>query len=333
MKKFSLILLCLLILITTAACSNDNASSNNDSGDTANSESTGFVLEYPSDLQALGYTDAIVMDEAPQKVACISVSPVMCLYNLGVNITAVPSSSVISYPDDMNVEILPSLRSNDFDVEIVVDLNPDLVIMPYTVAETHGATLEGLGITTYYVNDGHGVTYDSIKLQTQTLIDAFTLSEKSQTAGEAIMQSFTDLESRLEEVRALTEGKTVMVVQSATPPHYIQTRSGTLGSMLDMIGFTNVYTNEDSFMVQLDLEAAIEYDPDLIFCVGSAATSEEQQKLMEAEYDSNSDYWNSYQAISEGDVIYMPVTYISSTGISIVDYINDLINLVEERSA
>ena len=148
------------------------------------------------------------------------------------------------------------------------------------------------------------------------------------------MQRFADLEARLEEVRPLYEGKTVMVLQSgSTTMHYIQTAKGTLASMADMMGFTNVYENSEASMVQLDLEQALSYQPDLLLCVGAAATAEEHQELMESAYAENPDYWNSIDAVKNGQVIYLPINYISTSGILVVDEIDSLIDIIADHYA
>ena len=191
-----------------------------------------------------------------------------------------------------------------------------------------------MDIPVYYMSAGHTVSYDSVKEEAQCLINAFSLDEESAAKGEAIMQRFADLEARLEEVRPLYEGKTVMVLQSgSTTMHYIQTAKGTLASMADMMGFTNVYENSEASMVQLDLEQALSYQPDLLLCVGAAATAEEHQELMESAYAENPDYWNSIDAVKNGQVIYLPINYISTSGILVVDEIDSLIDIIADHYA
>ena len=81
-------------------------------------------------------------------------------------------------------------------------------------------------------------------------------------------------------------GKSVMILQSGGGAHYIQTAGATLGSMAEMIGLENVYENETSSMVQLDYEQALDYDPDLVLCVG-ATGAEEHKEMMEADFAAN----------------------------------------------
>ena len=111
--------------------------------------------------------------------------------------------------------------------------------------------------------------YESIVGQTNALIDAFSVDEESAAAGEKIRERFEALDQNIEAAKEAFDGKTVMVLQSSGDAHYIQTENGTLGSMAAMIGFENVYTNDQSSMVQLDYEQALDYDPDIVMCVGA----------------------------------------------------------------
>lgn len=294
---------------------------------------TRFLLEYPADMQALGFTDPIELDTAPERIVCLSTAPVLALHELGANIVGVPLSTVVVWPEEItsNAESVSFsvMSDGDFDFESVLALEPDLVMLASAAKDTAGAALESLGLTVYYVYAGHTVSYESVKMQTQALIDAFDMTEESVEAGKAIMARFDALEARLAETGALYDGKTVLVLQSNTiSSHYAQTNKGTLGSMLDMIGFTNVYENEGSSLAQVDMEQMLSYDPDYIVCVG-AGSAQTQQALMEDAFESNPDYWHSMRAVEEGNMIYMDVTYISSAGINVIDKITGLIDIIE----
>ena len=290
-------------------------------------EPAGVTIEYPANMQQRGYTEPVVLEAMPQRVACLSSSPVLALYEMGVPMIAIPTSSVVEWPEDLaaTAEQLQLSHNTNFDVETVIALEPDLVIMGYTSQETYGNVVSDAGIPVYYVDAGHTVPYDSIKMQTEALVSAFGADSE---AGTAMLQRFDGLEARLEDVRAQLEGKTVMVLQSSPPAHYIQTSDGTLGSMAEMIGLTNVYENDASSMAQIDYETALSYAPDLVLCVGMSETGEGHRELMEADFANNPEYWNSIDAIANGDVIYLPVRFISSAGINVVDNIGELADLV-----
>lgn len=319
MKKLMSILLSWMLLMSMTAFA------------TAEAEAA-VHLEYPATLQALGYTEPVVLEKMPERVVAMSASPVLVLYELGVNMIAIPATSVVTWPEDLaaTAEQISTAMNSNFDIETVVAMEPDLVIMGYTSQETYGAVLESVNIPVYYVDAGHTVSYESIKAQTQVLIDAFAPGSE---AGAEIMQRFEALETRLVDLGARLEGKTCMVLQSSPPSHYIQTADGTLGSMARMIGLTNVYENEASSMVQIDYELALDYDPDVVLAVGMSATGEAHEALMLEDFENNHDYWYSIKAIANGDMICLPVAYCSTAGINVIDNINHLADLIEAHFA
>ena len=86
-------------------------------------------------------------------------------------------------------------------------------------------------------------------------------------------------------------------------------------------------------MAPIDFETALELEPDLVLAVGMSPSSEGHRQVMEEDYKNNPDYWNSIRAIAEGDIIYLPVNYISSAGINVVDHIGALADLITEHFA
>lgn len=299
-------------------------------------ENAAFVLEYPADMQALGYTAPLALEEVPERVVCLSAAPVLALYEMGVHLVGVPNSMVVTWPEDLAANAstvsFSVMSPDDFDYEAVVALEPDLVMLAVNGADTAGAKLEELGINVYYLYAGHTVSYESVKMQTEVLIDAFSLNEEAQTAGEDIMNRFAEVEANVAAAKEAFAGKSVMVLQSGSADvHYIQTANGTLGSMLEMIGFENVYENAAASMVQLDFEQALEYNPDHIVCVG-ASDAATHQTLMDEAFAGNPEYWNAIEAVANGNVICVDVTYISTAGINIIDNIGNLISIMSEAT-
>lgn len=333
-KLLSLILTAILAATLMVGCNSNTSADNSQS--TNKTKNTKFTLEYPADMQALGFTEPVVLDKKPERVVSLSTAPVLALYELGANLVGVPSSRVVKWPEDLASNAatvsFSVMSTDDFDYESVVALEPDLVLLAMNGAETAGAKLESLGINVYYLYAGHTVSYDSIKMQTEALINAFGTDEKSKTAGEAIMKRFTDLEAKLEKTKTAFANKSIMALQSGSSSmHYIQTDHGTLGSMLDMIGFKNVYTNETSSMVLLDYEQALDYNPDYVVCVGGT-DAETHKGVMTEAFNSNPKYWNSIEAVKNGKVIYLDVTYCSTAGINIIDNITNLIDIMSANT-
>ena len=291
-----------------------------------------FVMTYPEDMQALGFMEPLVLERVPQRIVCLSTAPVLALYEMGAKLVGIPSSRVVSWPEELKESTetvqFSAMSSSDFDYECIVELEADLVLVGSSSTEV-GKQIESLGIPVYYVFAGHTVSYDNIKAQTEALVKAFSLDEASTAKGEEIMGRFTALEERLASVQPTYADKKAMVLQSSdTANHYIQTERGTLASMAAMMGFGNVYENETSSMAKLDFEQALDYNPELVLCVGSG-TAQEHQALMEQAYSENEAYWYSIDAIKNGDVIYLPVEFCSTAGIHVVDSINTLIDCIE----
>lgn len=291
-----------------------------------------FVMTYPEDMQALGFTEPLVLESVPQRIVCLSTAPVLALYEMGANLVGIPTSRVVTWPEDLVAATEPvqfsAMSSSDFDYESIVALEADLVLVGSSSTEV-GEQIQALGIPVYYVFAGHTVSYDNIKNQTAALTSAFSVDEASTAKAEEIMSRFTTLEDRLAAVQPVYAGKKVMVLQSGdTSNHYVQTARGTLASMAAMMGFKNVYENEASSMTKLDFEQALDYNPDLVLCVGGG-TAQEHQALMEQAYSENEAYWYSIDAIKNGDVIYLPVEFCSTAGIHVVDSINTLIDCIE----
>ena len=291
-----------------------------------------FVMTYPEDMQALGFTEPLVLEGVPQRIVCLSTAPVLALYEMGAKLVGIPSSRVVSWPEGLKESTetvqFSAMSSSDFDYECIVELEADLVLVGSSSTEV-GEQIESLGIPVYYVFAGHTVSYDNIKAQTEALVKAFSLDKASTAKGEEIMGRFTALEERLASVQPTYADKKAMVLQSSdTANHYIQTERGTLASMAAMMGFGNVYENETSSMAKLDMEQALDYNPDLVLCVGGG-TAEEHKALMEQAFSENEAYWNSIDAIKNGNVIYLPVEFCSTAGIHVIDNINELVDCIE----
>ncbi|HML47322.1 MAG TPA: ABC transporter substrate-binding protein [Clostridia bacterium] len=295
-------------------------------------ESPALTLKYPEIMQAKGYTEPLVLNAMPERIVVMTNTPVLALYEMGVPMVAIPATSVVTWPEDLleSAALLNTAMNANFDIETVIALDPDLVMLGYTSQETYGKILTDAGIPVYYLDAGHTVSYESIKQQTEVLIETFGLDDGS---GQGILARFDELEARLESAKATFAGKTVMVLQSSPPSHYIQTKAGTLGSMADMLGLTNVYENDQASMVLIDYETALEYDPDIVLAVGGSKTAEEHRALMEDDFAKNEAYWNAIRAIREGDVVYLPVSYVASAGIYVIDTVNALLDTLEAKLA
>lgn len=337
MKKIVSILLAGLLCVgLLAGCGSADSASVDSAGSTSGSTEGKFVLEYPADMQELGFTEPVVLDQAPQRIVSLSTSPVLALYEMNANIVGVTDSVVVAWPEDLMKEsstvTFSAMNNGEFDFESIVALEPDLIFLASAAKDTAGKALESLGYTVYYVYAGHTVSYDAVKSQTQAIVDAFSIDEESVAAGKAMMARFDELEDKIDSAQTAFSGLNVLVLQSGSETaHYAQTKEGTLGSMLDKIGFTNVYENKTTAMALLDYEQALSYYPDYIVCVGSA-NAETQKQIMEKAFSVNEEYWGAMPAVQNGNVVYVDSTFVASAGIHVIDCITDLIDIMSEAT-
>ena len=337
MKRVLALLLWGLLSVSLLAGCGDTATTN----DSTSAQSTGstegkFILEYPADMQELGFTEPVVLDKMPERIVSLSTSPVLALYEMDANIVGVTDSVVVAWPEDLMNEAssvtFSAMNNGEYDFESIIALEPDLIFLASAAKDTAGKALETLGLNVYYVYAGHTVSYDSVKGQTQCIVDAFSVDEETKAAGEAMMARFDELETKITSAQAAFSGLNVLVLQSGSETaHYAQTKDGTLGSMLDKIGFNNVYENKTTAMALLDYEQALSYAPDYIVCVGSG-NADTQQKMMENAFEINAEYWGTMPAVQNGDVIYVDSSFVASAGIHVIDCITKLIDIMSEAA-
>ena len=304
--KNKLLLLAVVVIVSALLYYCFNTGSKSEDVSAAAGET--YKLEYTPTLQAYGFTEPVILKAKPQRVVSLVHTPVLALHEMGIKQVAVPQAAMLEWPADLvkDAKLLNVSMNSNFDIESVIALEPDLVIVGYQSKDTYGKILDREKIPVYYVDAGHVVSYESIKELTDVLIKAFG---QHNAGAEAITDRFNKLEARMAEKR--------------------QEKDGTLGSMLDMLGYENVYQNNK--MVLIDLEQALSYEPDLLFCVGGSKTAAEHQQVMEEDFAKNPEYWNNIKAIREREVIYLPIKYVATAGINVIDNINELIDIIDAK--
>lgn len=353
MKKIlSLVLVFVLAMSLMAGCGNQQAETPDEPEQTQQTEQTQdnnaaedeetpeqpeapaepekFELSYPAAMAAQGY-ETLVLDAVPQRIVCTATAPVLTLHEMGASIIAMPSSSASAYilAENPDIVTLASLMSEDFNIENVVALEPDLVILSTSYADSHGATLESLGINVYYQAAGHGVSYETVKEETMCLIDAFSIDDESMAKAESLKQSFENIEATCASLASEYEGIKIMVIQAGGVGYvYGQTSGGTLGSMMNMLGFENVAdATAAASMFEIDYETALAEQPELLVVLGSGDAAATETMMNEI-IATNPDYWNAMTAITEGNVLYLGREYIAVYGIGYVTALESLVDTV-----
>lgn len=319
------------ILMVASGCSSSGTPTESDTASTANVSATdqkseGFEIKYPKSLQEQ-FGESLKMDKTPERIVVMTAGPVMTLYEMGVDMVAIPNSSITQWPDDLKAERLP-FSMNEIDMEGIIALKPDLVIISKTNKEKYGNTLESQGIACYYVNAGPTVQYDDIKEEVEILGEAFDKKEET----DAILKKFTDLETDMAAFKEKNGGKTAGIL-FAYPPSFMQGSNGYLGDMLEKLGYVNVADKDGqaSSNAQLSMEDLIVANPDLLVAVSpQTKTGEDLKNSYEQEFANNPQTWNQLNAVKNDKVVYLGNIYAKSSGINIIDDIHSLMDQLEQ---
>ena len=289
-------------------------------------ENSSFTLKYPESMKAQSYED-LVLDDVPERIVCTVTASVLTMYEMGASLVGMPSSAATKGIESENpdITVLPSIMSDEFNTEAVVALNPDLVIINSMFADSHGVTMEALGVPVYYIGAGHGVGFEAVKEESLLFIEAFSVDEESTAKGEELKKRFDEIEKTCAELQDTYKDKKIMVLQlGGVDMVYGQTSAGTLGSMMKMLGFENVADNTaPASMFQIDYETALVEQPDLLVVCGSG-DAVATEALMDEVISSNPEYWNAMTAVAEDQVLCLGIEYIAVYGIGYVDALESL---------
>lgn len=291
-----------------------------------------FILEYPSFVEGM---DPIVLDSVPETVVCLTTAPVLALYEMGVNVVIVPSTSVIDYPEDLraNAEIVTAVTSDDFDIENVIGKNPDLVFIPSSAYDKYGSFLEDAGIPTYIVSTAMLVAdhYEIIKGETDVFTRAFVKDEASEAKAREILGRFDDLDAKIEEATKVLTGKTYLSAMANPNGFFVQQDTSTLPGVLNKFGMKNCYDAKmGEATAPIDLETVVGLENDLQVFVYTTMDPDVAKESVLATVANQQELWDTVKAIQDDNVLYLTTNYWVFGGIQILDSIDSLIDMLME---
>ena len=305
-------------------------SAQNASGESGEAQAGGFVIEYPSYLKETE-GENLVMDEKPENIICLSNSALQILVRSDIQPIAVTSpASSVEYPDWVSELPVIETGMSELDTESVIAMEPDLVIMGQHLQEDYGTLLDSAGIPVYYTSEGPSITYEEVKEEARVISTAFGGEE----LANEIASEFEAVEQRAAEYCNTHDTKQMMILFSM-PPTYQQTSKGYLGSMLSMLPFENLcdtLIDPESRTAPLDQEKLVEINPEVIFAISpTMATAEDLKAGYAEQFEQNPEIWDSLQAVTNDNIIYLSNEYVTSKGIQMINSMNALMDLLDEK--
>lgn len=317
---------------TAAASESSEEPSAVSEASTSETAEDGFTLYYPSYMQE-SEGETLMLEEKPERIIALSNSALQILIRCDFEPIAVTEpTSFVEYPDWVSDLPVISTGMSSLDIESVVSMEPDLVIMGNHLKEDYGAQLDAAGIPVYYTSEGPSITYTEVKEEAEVLTRSFG----TEADVEEVQAEFAAVEERAAAFKESMDPIPMMILFAA-PPSYQQTSKGYLGSILSMLPFENLSDDligADSRTAPLDLEKLVELNPEVLFAISPTSPSAEVlEASYEEEFANNPDIWNNLQAVTNDNLIYLSSEYVTSKGIHIIDSINSLIDMLEEKFA
>lgn len=316
MKKFLSLLICLIFALSCLSL--------------ATAEEDGVTLYYPSYLQE-SEGEGLALPAMPEKIVCLSNAALQVLVRCDIHPIAITSlSASADFPDWVRELPQITVSMNEIDIESVIAMEPDLVIVGSYQKESYGQMLADADVPVYYTSEGPSIAYNEAKEEAVALARSFGTEEM---AAE-IEAEFAAVEARAADYCASHERQSMMIFFH-TPGTYQQTSQGYLGSMLSFLPFDNLsdtIVDPSLRTAPTDIETTVTLNPQVIFAISpTAPTGDMLKAVYEEAFAENAELWNQIDAVQNDNIIYLSNEYVTSKGLQVVDSLNTLIDVLEER--
>ena len=269
------------------------------------------VAEAPSTMISLvdGLGREVTLESPAARIVSLSPSNTELLYAVGAGDQVVGRDTFSDYPEE--AIDLPDIGGgySDYNLEEIVNLEPDLVLAAEINTAELVQSIEDLGITVFYVSNP--LTFDDLYTNIENV---GILTGNSETAATVI----ADAQERVEAVvSAVAETDTVPTVYyelDATDP----TKPYTAGpdtyysTLISMAGGSNIGDALSSSWAQISLEELVIQDPNIIL-LGDALYGITVESVGEREG------WDTLTAVIEGKVLPFDDNLLARPGPRLVD--------------
>ena len=260
----------------------------------------------------------LTLDEPAQRVVSLAPSNTEILFAVGAGDQVIGRDEFSDYPDQANT--LPSVGGGfgDYNLEAIVDLEPDLVLAAEINTPEQVRALEDLGLTVFFLSNP-----TSLEEMYRNLLAVATLTgheSETEKLVDELRERVTQVEKGIESAE---DQPTAFYELDATDPSAPWTAgSGTfINTLITMAGGANIASDMEGQYLQISVEELLVRDPQVIL-LGDAVYGVTEESLSERPG------WNNISAMVNGRIYTFDDNLVSRPGPRLVDGLEQLARLL-----
>jgi iron complex transport system substrate-binding protein len=312
-KRLALISVLVLAVFTWVACS---PAANNPAA------APETVVEQPIELVD-GLGRRVVLDAPAQRVVSLAPSNTEILFAIGAGAQVVGRDDFSDYPNQ--AQDLPSIGGSfgDYNLEAIVDLDPDLVLASELNTSEQVKALEDLGLKVYLLSNP-----EALEGMYQNLLTVAQLTGHDQEAAKLVDSLKARVAAVDERLASVSERPLVFYEIDSTDPNAPYTAgAGTfINRLIERAKGENLGLAMDVPYGQISLEELVVQDPDIILLgdsVWGGVTVEDVQQRSG---------WQDLSAVSGERVYPFDDNLVSRPGPRLVDGLETLADLLHPQA-
>ena len=316
MEKHKILMLMIMIILSISiiGCKNTTEVGGLSNTKTAKKVEEG---ELPITVEGDGYPlkvndylkKTVTLENKAQKAAVLSGTPLNIWYSLG-------GKSICTSDISENLKLIPEYREEilklptigpvySINMESVIAEKPDLIIAQVGTQGTQAKKLNDMG---FDVINTHIRGYEDVISTYKAFGKILEEEEKAEDIIKGLKEKKNDIQSKLPE-----EGKSVVILYITSNALSVKLDNSIAGDVAKLLEIKNIASdlppdNIGSENTPLDIEYIVGKNPDYVLVTSMISDNELAKESMEKEFRDNP-VWKGVNAISEGNVIYLPQEY------------------------
>ena len=271
--------------------------------------------------EALTFTDGlgrqVTLNGPAQRVVSLAPSNTEILFAIGAGEQVIGRDQVSDFPEQAKTVTDIGSTYDDLNAELIVSLNPDLVLAAEINNPEQVQQLEDLGLTVYYLKNP--LVLEGMYENLQIVAQLTGHSEEAAALVESLKARVTAVD---EKIAPISSRFSVFYELDATDPAkpYTAGKGTFITQLIDRAGGYNIAADLDGYP-QLSLEQVVEADPAFII-LGDARYGVTPESIAQRPG------WGNLSAVKNGNVLPFNDDLVSRPGPRLVDALEELAKLL-----